>query len=115
MTAGYSDERLKEGIEPIEAPLRRLNCIKGVFYRPNHILVDRGLADGTTEVGVLAQDVLRGMPQAIAAAPFDTDAEGQSISGKNYLTVRYDRLVPLLIEAVKELEKRVEYLEARLR
>ena len=114
ITAGYSDERLKEGIEPIEAPLRRLECIKGVFYRPNHVLVGRGLSDGTTEVGVLAQDVLRGMPQAVAAAPFDTDSEGQSISGNNYLTVRYERLVPLLIEAVKELEKRVQYLESRL-
>lgn len=115
VTAGYSDERLKEGIEPIEAPLKRLGCVKGVFYRPNHILVDRGLADGTTEVGVLAQDVLRALPQAVAAAPFDTDAEGQSISGHKYLTVRYDRLVPLLVEAVKELEKRVEYLESRLK
>lgn len=115
ITAGYSDERLKEGIEDIEAPLRRLNCIKGVFYRPNHILVGRGLADGTTEVGVLAQDVLRALPQAVAAAPFDTDAEGQSISGQSYMTVRYEKLVPLLIEAVKELEKRVEHLENRLK
>jgi hypothetical protein len=115
VTSGYSDERLKEGIEPIESPLRRLECIKGVFYRPNHILVGRGLSDGTTEVGVLAQDVLRGMPQAVAAAPFDTDSEGQSISGSHYLTVRYERLVPLLIEAVKELEKRVQYLENRLK
>ena len=63
---------------------------------------------------MLAQDVLRALPQAVAAAPFDTDSEGQSISGQNYLTVRYDRLVPLLIEAIKELEKRVEYLESRL-
>lgn len=115
ITMGYSDERLKEGIEPIEAPLKRLGCIKGVFYRPNHILVGRGLADGSTEVGVLAQDVLRGMPQAVAAAPFDTDSEGQSISGQNYMTVRYEKLVPLLIEAIKELEKRVEFLESRLR
>lgn len=115
ITAGYSDERLKEGIEAIESPLKRLGCIKGVFYRPNHILVGRGLADGTTEVGVLAQDVLRALPQAVAAAPFDTDAEGESISGEKYLTVRYDRLVPLLVEAVKELEKRVQYLEGRLK
>lgn len=114
ITAGYSDERLKEGIEAIEAPLKRLGCIKGVFYRPNHILVDRGLADGTTEVGVLAQDVFRALPQAVAAAPFDTDSENQSISGQKYLTVRYDRLVPLLIEAVKELEERVKYLESRV-
>lgn len=115
VTAGYSDERLKEGIEAIDSPLNRLACIKGVFYHANHILVGRGLSDGTTEVGVLAQDVLRGLPHAVAFAPFDTDAEGQSISGERYLTVRYDRLVPLLIEAVKELEKRVEYLETRLR
>ena len=115
ITMGYSDERLKEGIEPIEAPLKRLSCIKGVFYRPNHILVGRGLSDGTTEVGVLAQDVLRGLPQAVAAAPFDTDSEGQSISGQNYMTVRYEKLVPLLIEAIKELEDRVEYLEKQIR
>lgn len=114
VTSGYSDERLKDGIEPIEGALHRLNCLKGVFYRPNHILVGRGLSDGTTEVGVLAQDVLRALPQAVAAAPFDTDSEGQSISGQNYMTVRYEKLVPLLIEAVKELEARVAYLESKL-
>lgn len=114
ITAGYSDERLKEGIEPIDSAMRRLQCIKGVFYHANHVLVGRGLSDGTTEVGVIAQDVLRGLPQAVAAAPFDTDSEGQSISGQNYMTVRYDRLVPLLIEAVKELEARVTYLESKL-
>ena len=51
------------------------------------------------------------MPEAIALAPFDNDGTGKSKSGENYLTVHYEKLVALLIEAIKELLIRVEILE----
>jgi hypothetical protein len=44
-------------------------------------------------------------PEIVAPAPIDD----------RYLTVRYERLAPLLIEAIKELKDKVESLEAQLR
>jgi hypothetical protein len=43
------------------------------------------------------------MPEVVAPAPIDD----------RYLTVRYERLVPLLIEAIKELSEKVKTLEAK--
>ena len=55
------------------------------------------------EVGVSAQEVQSILPEIVAPAPID----------EKYLTVRYERLVPLLIEAIKELEAQVAELKAR--
>ena len=63
------------------------------------------------------------MPEAVRRAPFDSDTvDGleKSKSGQDYLTVQYERIVPLLIEALKEertarekLEERVKLLEQK--
>jgi hypothetical protein len=64
---------------------------------------------------VLAQDVHAVLPEIIEPAPFDTDYKTmKSITGQNYLTVHYDRLTPLLIEAIKELTAKVESIEKEL-
>ena len=70
------------------------------------------------EAGVLAQEVQEVFPEVVQQAPFDyaADENGNLISksGENYLTVKYEKLVPLLIEAVKELSNKVEELENKL-
>ena len=69
------------------------------------------------QVGVSAQSVQRVLPEAVALAPFDyeTSETGEitSKSGENYLTVDYSRIVPLLIEALKELSNKIDILEAK--
>ena len=49
-------------------------------------------------------------------APFDRHPENSDLSktGENYLTVQYEKLTALLIEAVKDLNKKVETLEYKL-
>ena len=65
------------------------------------------------DIGLLAQDVLDVLPEAVCLAPFDSTEDGTSKSGNDYLTVNPgNRLIALLVESVKDLAARVEYLES---
>ena len=111
ITAYYSDKRLKKDIENISDALSKLQKINGVFYTQNELAETFGYNDYSKQVGVIAQEIEEVLPEAVAFAPFDRDANDNSKSGENYLTVRYEKIVPLLIEAIKELLNRVENLE----
>jgi hypothetical protein len=58
------------------------------------------------------------MPQVVVPAPFDQDRTPEGVdfskSGENYLTVKYDRLIPLLIEVNKEQQREIECLKKQL-
>ena len=56
------------------------------------------------------------MPEVVSLAPFDSSdgEERVSKSGENYKTVDYAKIVPLLIEAIKEQQDRIEVLESHL-
>ena len=66
-------------------------------------------------VGLIAQDVQKVLPEVVSLAPFDRDMEGKSRSGKDYLTVDYASMVPLLIEAIKEQQKQIDKLKSELK
>lgn len=111
ITAYYSDERLKENIRPIVNALGAVGSLRGVRYNANALAETFGYDRNKAEVGLLAQDVQRVMPEAVERAPFDIDGEtGGSLTGENYLTLKYERLVPLLVEAIKELRAEVAEL-----
>lgn len=110
----YSDERLKENIEVISGALSKVMALRGVHYNPNHLSEEFGIGKRQTRrVGVIAQDVQKVLPEVISIAPFDINEKGESKSGENYMTVMYDRLIPLLIEAIKELSREVEELKRK--
>ena len=110
--SAYSDVRLKTNIKPIGDALDKVMSIQGVTYEPNQLALDSGAAVETERrMGVLAQEILEVAPEVISIAPFDMDENGLSKSGKDYMTVKYDRLVPLLIEAIKELKLEIEELK----
>ena len=115
--ANYSDGRLKEEIQPISNPLAKVNSLRGVSYTANDEAIRLGAAkDKQKRVGVIAQDFIGIMPEVLERAPFDmlTAGTNDSKSGKDYMTVKYERIVPLLIEAIKELSGRLELAERRL-
>lgn len=100
VTAYYSDDRLKTNLGKIENALDKVESLDGFYYEANETAQALGYK-ATKEVGVSAQSVEKIMPEVVAPAPID----------EQYLTVRYERLVPLLIEAVKELSAEVKKLK----
>lgn len=113
ITAYYSDARLKTVSGKIENALDKVAQLSGVYYTNNSVAKSFGYDSDEVQVGVLAQDVEAVLPQIVKAAPFDLDENGNSKSGENYKTVQYERLVPLLIEAINELQAKVKALEAK--
>lgn len=110
--AYYSDARLKSNIIPITGAMDKVSAINGVYYNPNQIAARLIGEDPTaTKVGLIAQEVESVLPQVIKLAPFDMQADGSSITGENYKTLQYERVVPLLVEAIKELNEKIVVLE----
>ena len=118
ITAFYSDERLKTDILPIPDALNKVMQLRGVTFRANSLAESFGYSSEKEQVGVIAQDVKKVLPQIVVPAPFDIMINDEnteiSRSGENYLTVHYDKIVPLLIEAIKEQQKQIEELKAKV-
>ena len=104
ITAFASDERLKTNISPITDALFKVNSLNGFTYKFNEIGEKLGFNPDITYAGVSAQEVQKVLPEVVHPAPVDD----------KYITVQYDKVVPLLIEAIKELSDKVEKLEQRL-
>jgi hypothetical protein len=102
ITSNYSDARLKNIEGNIPDALAKVKALGGYYFTENQTAKDLGYDNDAQQVGVIAQEVEEVLPEAVKPAPID----------EKYLTVQYEKLVPLLIEAIKELEARVAELEA---
>ena len=100
ITSAFSDERLKEITGPITNALEKVNSLIGFYYKPNETALQLHIND-ELKVGVSAQQVQKVLPEIVKPSAIDP----------KYLTVQYEKLVPLLIEAIKELTVRIEELE----
>jgi len=89
-----SDQRFKKNISTITNAGSMLKQIRGVRFDWRK--------DGSPDIGVIAQEVFEVIPEAIVS----------SMNG-SMLTVAYNKIIPLLIETIKDLEKRVEALESK--
>lgn len=112
VTAYASDERLKTNISPLTNSLNKIKNLRGVRFdwRDETPQPMRG-----PDIGLIAQDVLRVIPEAVKPAPFDTDESGQSKSGLEYLTIDTgNKIIAVLVEAIKELAVQVDALAAQV-
>lgn len=99
----YSDARLKKEIAPICNALDRVKKLNGVRFRwLEKPFLGRS---GQVDTGLLANNVKEVMPEAVSNSAF-TAPEGDA-----YQAVAYDKLVPLLVEAIKELETQISQLQ----
>ena len=114
ITSYYSDERLKTNIELITNALEKVMQLRGVTYNANELAESFGYKNKDKQVGVLAGDVEKVLAEAVKPAPFDIllfENTEISRSGQNYKTVQYEKIVPLLIEAIKELNNEIKELK----
>jgi hypothetical protein len=105
ITAGTSDDRLKTRFGNIPNALNKVLQLNGFYYTHNKTAQQLGLVNKGQRVGVSAQEVLKVLPEVIRDAPID----------ESYMTVDYAKIIPLLIEAIKGLNAKVESLEAQLK
>lgn len=101
----YSDPRLKRNISNITSALDKILSLNGVHF--TWIEHDRLGRSGKADVGILSTEVDKVLPEAVIKDTLEID-------GVKYEQVAYDKLIPLLIEAVKELNTKVETLKAEL-
>ena len=93
-----SDERLKDNVKPIENALEKLQKIRGVEFDWN----DKQDVYEGHDTGVIAQEVQKVLPEVV------TERED------GYLAVKYEKMVGLLIESIKELKTEVDDLKQQL-
>ena len=97
ITAFFSDDRLKTKLGNIDSALDKLLSLNGFIFEPNELAQSLGY-EKKQEVGVSAQQVQRVLPEAVSPAAINP----------KYLTVKYEKLIPLIIEAIKELKIEVD-------
>jgi hypothetical protein len=96
-----SDERLKENITPIENALDKVKSLTGVEFdwKPEH---KEAHGHEGHDTGIIAQQVLGVMPSAVRT------------NDTGYLAVRYEKLIGLLIEGMKEQQTQIDELKTKL-
>jgi hypothetical protein len=102
--AATSDARLKNVLGFVDGANELLGRINGIRYTWNSLGESLGFKSSHSEgveLGVLAQEVEAVLPEAV-----HTDENG-------YKRVSYDRLIPVLLEAIKDLNARIKVLEAK--
>ena len=95
-----SDRRWKDNITPIESPLQKLLKLGGYEFDWREDSVVHG--NKGHDVGVIAQEVESVLPEAV-----QTRSSGMK-------AVRYEKLIPLLIETIKEQQKEIDELKNKI-
>jgi hypothetical protein len=114
ITSCYSDKRLKTFTSTINNSLDIISNLNGYYYHPNEEALKAGF-ENEKQIGLSAQEVQSVLPEIVKIAPFDmaNDENGNIISksGKSYLTICYERLGPVFVEAIKELTGQIKELK----
>ena len=118
ITAYYSDIRLKTINEYVKNVLSTLDKISVFKYNCNELGESFGYDKNKNEIGLSAQEIKKYYPELIELAPFDTIYDKQlekkvSKSGDEYLTLNYERLVPILLQGIKELNANNKAIEEK--
>jgi len=99
ITAYYSDERLKTNVAKIDSALEKVMAINGYTYDSSELAESLGLPKHMDQIGLMAQEVEAVLPELVTQS---------GIAG--YKTIRYDKVVSVLVNAIKEQQAMIEEL-----
>ena len=102
--AGSSDIRYKTNIRPVENALDKVKSLRGVYFNWNQKAFPTKDFTDKTELGFIAQEVEKVLPEVVTK---DNTPEA-------YRSVKYDKVVALLVEAIKEQQKQIDSLTIKV-
>jgi hypothetical protein len=109
-TFNVSDQRLKQNFQDISSPLQKIMSLNGKYYTISYPSKDENgevYQKSREEYGLIAQEVQSIFPEMVASKPlFKNNGDDTE-----YLTVNYTQMIPILIEAIKELKEEVDELK----
>ena len=105
----WSDSKYKDNVSEIENALDKVKSIRGVEYDWNQLAFDETGREGH-DIGVIAQEVQAVYPFAVREVDKERDDHVQSA-----LVVDYEKLIPLLVQSIKELSAEVDVLKDKLK
>ena len=116
VTAYASDRRLKTNIQSIDNALDKVSRIRGVeFDWVDDITSEYDFhPQQMHETGVIAQEIQEVIPDAVVESPMNGNYTAKCGTDHKFLTVDKEKIVPLLIEAVKELKAEVDALKSQI-
>jgi hypothetical protein len=103
--AGSSDVRFKKDISPIENPLAKVMQLRGVNFNWNTSAFPQRMFSEKRTMGFIAQEVEKVVPEIVQT---ENTTEG-------YKSVQYDKVVALLVEAVKAQQKQIQQLKREVK
>jgi hypothetical protein len=103
--AGSSDIRFKKDISPIENPLTKVMQLRGVNFNWNTSDFPQRMFSEKRTMGFIAQEVEKVVPEIVQT---ENTSEG-------YKSVQYDKVVALLVEAVKAQQKQIQQLKREVK
>jgi Chaperone of endosialidase len=103
--AGSSDARFKTNITPIVNPLQKVLALRGVHFNWNTSAFPQRMFSDKRTLGFIAQEVEKVLPEIVQT---ENTTEG-------YKSVQYDKVVALLVEAMKEQQKQINQLKRELK
>lgn len=112
--AYWSDRRLKENFRPIDSEsLDILSKMTAYRFNWNKKVKELNLdiEVGKEEISLIAQEVQEILPDAVAVNKAGAKPNGEEF---DYLTINYDRITPIVVQAINELRQQFEGLSAEV-
>ena len=110
-TPSGSDDRLKKNKVGITSALTKVCAMEGFTFEWNDVADKIGMSDGERHFGLSAQTVEPLAPEVVVVNDMLVNPDDGT---NDYKTIRYDRLVPMLVEAIKDLKTENDDLKSRI-